>query len=246
MKNLLLLSIVALAAGAQTPAFEVASVKPNRSLGGISSIRPSAGRVSMENVSLQKVLLNAYGIPDERAYTISGPDWLTTEHFDIDATFPAGTPTAQVRQMLQTLLAERFLLSLHRETRQLPVYSLAVARNGLKIHAVEDAPGQTSTTPGRMEAKKIAMQKLADLLARQVGLPVIDSTGMKGVFDFTLEWSPDEAPGMTLTDGNGAAGTAGPSIFNALQEQLGLKLESGKGPVEILVVDRMQKAPTGN
>jgi uncharacterized protein (TIGR03435 family) len=246
MKTLLSLSIVALAASAQTPTFEVASIKPNRSLGGMSSIHLSKGRVSMENVSLKKVILNAYGIPDDREYTIDGPRWLTTEHFDIDAIFPGDTPLPQVRQMMQTLLAERFKLVLHRETRQLTMYSLVIAKDGLKIHPEEDGQGRTSSGPGRLEATKIPMQRLADLLAHSVGSPVIDSTGVKGVFDFTLQWSPDEAPKIAAADGNAAAVVAGPSIFTALQEQLGLKLMSEKGPVEILVVDHIEKAPTEN
>jgi uncharacterized protein (TIGR03435 family) len=241
MKKLLLLSAVAFAAGAQTPGFDVASIKPTRSAGGVSSIRPSPGRVSMENVTLKKLILNAYGIPDDQGYALAGPDWLTTESFDIEATFPADTPLPQIRQMIQALLAERFKLTLHREKRQLPIYTLVVTKNGPKIHAVEDGPPRTSGVPGRLDATRITMQKLADLLSRQAGLPVVDSTGLKGVFDFTLTWSPDEAA-ATPTD----AGAAGPSIFTALQEQLGLKLESGKGPVEILVVDHMEKAPTGN
>jgi uncharacterized protein (TIGR03435 family) len=246
MKTLLVLSLVALAAGAQTPAFEVASIKPNRSPEGMSSIHLSKGRVSMENVSLKKVMLNAYGIPDDREYTIDGSGWLTTERFDIDATFPGDAPVPQVRQMMQTLLAERFKLVLHRETRQLPMYSLVTAKTGLKIHPAEDGQGRTSSGPGRLEATKITMQRLADVLAHSVGLPVVDSTGLKGAFDFTLQWSPDEAPRIAAADGSEAAGTAGPSIFTALQEQLGLKLVREKGPVEILVVDHMEKAPSEN
>jgi uncharacterized protein (TIGR03435 family) len=246
MKALLLLSAVALAASAQPAAFEVASIKPNRSLGGMSSIHLSKGRVSMENVSLKKVILNAYGFPDDREYMIQGPGWLATERFDIDATFPGDTPLPQVRQMMQALLAERFELMLHRETRELPVYSLVISKNGLKIHPVEDGQGGTSSGPGRLEATKITMQKLAGLLAHSVGFPVIDSTDLKGVFDFTLQWSPEEAPKLAIPDGNDAAGTAGPSIFTALQEQLGLRLASGKGPVETLIVDHIKKAPTEN
>jgi uncharacterized protein (TIGR03435 family) len=246
MKTLLLLLIAALAAGAQTPAFEVASIKPNRSLGGASSIRISKGRISMENVSLKKVMLNAYGIPDDREYALDGPGWLAVERFDVEATFPAETPVAQVRQMIQTLLAERFKLALHKETRQLPVYSLVIAKGGLKIHPVEDGQGRTSNGPGRMEATKISMQKLANLLSRLLSLPVTDSTGVAGVFDFTLQWSPDEPPRSSPIDNNETAGAAGPSIFSALQEQLGLKLTSEKAPVEVLVVDSMQKTPTGN
>jgi uncharacterized protein (TIGR03435 family) len=241
MRKLLLLSVVTFAAGAQTPAFEVASIKPTRSAEGVSSIRPSPGRISMENVSLKKLILNAYGIPDDQGYALAGPGWLTTESFDIEATFPADTPLPQVRQMMQALLAERFRLASHRENRQLPNYALVVTKNGPKIHAVVDGQPRTAGGPGRLEATRITMQKLADLLSRQAGLPVVDSTGLKGVFDFTLTWSPEETA-ATPTNG----GAAGPSIFTALQEQLGLKLESGKGPVEILVVDHIEKAPTGN
>jgi len=143
-------------------------------------------------------------------------------------------------QMTQTLLAERFGPALHRETRQMPVYTLVVTKTAPKIQAVEDGPPRTSGGPGRLEATRITMQKLADLLARQVELPVVDSTNLKGVFDFTLTWSPDEVAATSDRD------TARPSIFSALQEQLGLRLESRKGPVEILVVDRIEKAPTRN
>jgi uncharacterized protein (TIGR03435 family) len=244
MRNLWLLSVIAVA-GAQTPAFDVASIKLNQSLAGGSAIRLSKGRVSMENVSLKKVLLNAYGIPDDRDYTVDGPSWLTAEHFDIDAIFPAEAQVSQVRQMMRTLLTERFKLVLHRETRQLPIYSLVVSKNGPKIHAAEDGQGRTSGGPGRLEATKITMQKLADLLGRIMGLPVIDGTNLSGVFDFTLDWSPDETQ-QAQREGTEPAVSVKPSIFTAIQEQLGLKLVGGKGPVEVLVVDRIEKAPTAN
>jgi uncharacterized protein (TIGR03435 family) len=203
------------------------------------------GRITMENVPLKKVTLWAYGIPDDREYALVGPDWLTTERFDIQAKFPADTPPQQVRQMTQTLLAERFKLTLHRESRQLPIYALVVGKNGPKIHTVEDGQGRTTGALGRLEATKIPMQKLADLLARLTGQQVLDATGLKGVFDFTLEWSPDETQKMPPPD-DGAAVGSGPSIFSALQEQLGLKLEGRKGTVEILVLDHIEKAPTEN
>jgi uncharacterized protein (TIGR03435 family) len=245
MKNLILLAMVTLAARSQTAAFDVASIKPNRSLAGGSSIRLSKGRISMDNVSLKKILLNAYGIPDDRDYTVDGPSWLTTERFDVDATFPGDTPLTEVRQMIQTPLAERFKLALHRETGQLPLYTLVVSKGGPKIHAAEAGQGRTSGGPGQLEAAKISMQKLADLLGRLMGLPVINATDLSGVFDLTLEWSPDETQRLP-PDGEEPAGTDKPSIFTALQEQLGLKLLGGKGPVEVLVVDRMEKAPTAN
>jgi uncharacterized protein (TIGR03435 family) len=244
MRNLAWWSIAAvLTAHAQTPTFEVAAIKPNRTMEGPSSIRLSKGLVQMENVSLKKVMLNAWGIPDDRDYMIDGPAWLTTEHFDINARFAADTAVPQVRQMLQGLLAERFKLALHRETRQLPIYTLTVAKSGLKIQAVADGQSRTSGAPGRLEAARTTMQKLADLLARMAGTPVVDATGMKSVYDFVLEWSPDESLRTPATDGSG---NGGPSIFTALEEQLGLKLTGSKGPVEVLVVDHVERVPTGN
>jgi uncharacterized protein (TIGR03435 family) len=231
MKALLPFSFITLALSAQTPAFEVASIKPNRSGGGVSSIRGSTGRITMENVSLMKVTLRAYGIPDDREYALAGPDWLTSERFDIQASFPADTPPEKVRPMVQALLAERFRLALHRETRQLPIYVLVVGKNGPKIHAVEDGQERTRGTSGHFEATKITMQRFADLAANFLGREVVNETGLRGVFDFTLEWSPDEMkPGLE---------SSGASLFTALQEQLGLKLEARKGPVEVLVVDHI-------
>lgn len=233
-------------ASAQTPAFEVASIKPNQSQGGISAMRLTPGHVSMEGVSLKKVMLNAYGIPDDREYVIAGPAWLTSERFDIEAKFSADAPMPQVRQMIQSLLADRFKLVVHKETRQLPMYSLVVAKGGAKIHPVEAGQSKTTARPGHFEATKINMQKLADVMARQAGLPVTDATGLEGVYDFMLDWSPEADLRMTSGDSATAAASGGASFFTAIQEQLGLRLESGKGPVEILVVDRMEKTPTEN
>ena len=226
---------------AQSPIFEVASVKVNRSGGGGSSIRGSAARLTMENVPLKKATLWAYGIPDDREYALVGPDWLTTERYDIEATFPGDT-RADVRKMMQALLAQRFKLQLHRETRQMPIYALVVAKGGPKIHPVEIAQNRTSGAVGRLDAYGITIQKLADLLARLAGAQVVDATELKGTFDFTLQWVPDESlKGPVVGDGS-----SGPSIYTALQEQLGLKLESRKGPVEVLVVDHVEKTPTEN
>jgi uncharacterized protein (TIGR03435 family) len=246
MKKLVVLLLIAIAASAQTLTFDVASIKPSRSDQGRSSMQVSAGRIRMENVSLKKVILAAYGIPDDREYALVGPDWLTTEHFDLQAKFPANTAMEQVRLMTQALLAERFELALHRETRQLPIYALVVAKNGPKIHAAQDGQPGTSNGPGRLDATKITMQKLADLLALTTGQQVVDATGLSGAFDFKLEWSPDEMQKKRSPDETPDIGASGPSIFSALQEQLGLKLEGRKGPVEILVVDHIEKTPTEN
>ena len=131
------------------------------------------------------------------------------------------------------------------------MYALIVAKGGPKIHAVADGDAKTSGRAGHFEATKIAMPKLADLIAKQAGIPVVDATGLSGLFDFTLEWSPAADLRVSSSDGAAANGAAagdsqGASIFTALQEQLGLRLESRKRPVEVLVVDRMEKTPTAN
>jgi uncharacterized protein (TIGR03435 family) len=238
------LLLFSFAISAQTPAFDAASIKPNRSGGGGSSIRQSKGQISMENVPLRKLTLFAYGIPDDREYALAGPGWLGTERFDILAKYPGDSTLLQIRQMTQGMLADRFKLVLHRETRQLPVYALIVGKNGPKIQAVE--PGQSGTNggPGHLQATRIPMQKLCDLFARMTGAPVTDETGLKGVFSFTLDWTPDETQRLAAPDE--PAGASGASLFSALQDQLGLKLEGRKGPVEVLVVDRMERAPTEN
>jgi uncharacterized protein (TIGR03435 family) len=201
-------------------------------------MRFSAARVTMANVSLKKVILTAYGIPDDRQYAAVGPDWLVTEHFDIQATFPPDTEVQQVRQMLQGLLAERFKLTLHRERRQLPIFALVVAKDGPRIRPVEDGQPQTRGDAGRLEATKITMQKLADLLGKMTEREVVDRTGLHGVFDFNLEWSPLDTPAIDPT--GAARATDGPSLVTALQEQLGLKLESTNGPVDVLVIDSVE------
>ncbi len=235
----------AICAIAQTTTFDAVSIRPTKVEGGANSIRATTGRISMSNVNARKVILNAYGILDDREYAIIGPDWLGTERFDIEATYPPDTPVAKLLEMLQAMLKERFQMALHRETRQLPMYSLVIAKGGPKIHAVTDGQGRTSGRPGHLELTKTTMRKFADLIGRQAGVPVTDATGLEGVFDFTLEWSP--SAGMRVEPSDVAPHTGeGPSIFTAIQEQLGLKLESVKGPVEVLVIDKMERTPTAN
>ncbi|HVW08529.1 MAG TPA: TIGR03435 family protein [Bryobacteraceae bacterium] len=242
MKLICCLLLLAGCAPAQTPAFDAASIKPDNSGPGPSSMRVTAGHLAMQNVSLKKILLNAYNIPDDREYAVIGPEWLGNEHFDMEATFPADTQIPQIRLMMQSFLSDRFKMAAHKETRQLPNYSLVVAKGGVKISPAEAGQGQTSGGNGKFTATKITMGHFADLIARQVGFPVADQTGLAGVYTFTLQWDP--AAGFSV--GPSEAPPTGPSIFTALEEQLGLHLASGKGPAEVVVIDRMEKTPTEN
>ena len=165
--------------------------------------------------------------------------------------------------MFQTLLADRFQLKLHRETKELPIYALLVGKNGPKLKPAESQEGPNGRMmmrPGHFEGSKFAMSSLADMLSRFVSRPVVDMTELKGIFDFTLNFAPDEnmrmmggmppPPGVHPEGGGEGrspnANADSPTLFVALQEQLGLKLEARKGPLEILVIDHAEKVPTEN
>jgi uncharacterized protein (TIGR03435 family) len=229
--------------------FEVATVKQNKTgtINGITGrggqIRPSKGQIAMENVTLWKALGFAYGIGEDKDYAITGPAWLKSERYDIVAKVPAGVAWDQMLRMLQATLAERFHLELHRESKDLPIYALVPARDGLKLHAGE--PGRSSFRfgAGRIQAQSAPLGAFADRLSQILGRPVIDKTGAAGTFDFTLEWSPDQP---IANPGEESASSGGQAIFTALQQQLGMRLEARRGPVDVLVVDRGEKIPVEN
>jgi uncharacterized protein (TIGR03435 family) len=227
---------------AQTPSSEkrseldVASIKPTATQDGSLKVDlPPGGRFSARNLTLKQLLQNAYAMQD---YQISGgPSWITSVSFDIEARAGTGTaeaPREQVLRMVQTLLTDRFRLALHRETRQLPIYSLVVGKSGHRLHAADSNVGRNKTMLGQLIVRKMNMTTLADILAIDLKRPVKDETGLKGEFAFTLEWTR----GMGESDDSP---TPRPSLFTAVQEQLGLKLESAKGPVEVLVIDHAEK-----
>jgi uncharacterized protein (TIGR03435 family) len=226
---------VFLAVGAfgQSSAFEVASVRPNRSDSHSSRFSSNKGSVRSTNVSLRDFIRRACNVKD---YQVTGPDWLATQRYDIAAKAEASVSDKQLMAMLQALLAERFKLAIHRETKERTVYDLVVGKNGPKLHEVEAGPGRTTDGRGSLSGQKMSMSQLADSLSQHVNLPVLNMTGIKGAFDIELKWAPEEGK----DSGNG------PSIFTAVQEQLGLKLEQRKGPMEIIVVDRAERVPTEN
>jgi bla regulator protein blaR1 len=243
---------------AQAPAtnqqFEVASIKPNNSGENNFSIRiKPGGRMVASNASLWMLITATYQVQD---YQLSGgPAWLKSARFDIDAKgpFKPDIPVNdQISQMGQALLADRFQLKLHREAKEMPVYALLAAKNGPKLDPARGgncfdptagipppAPdarpcGGFNMNNDRLLGAAIPMERMARALSRFVGRPVVDKTGLGGTFDITLHWTPDDAPS-----------SSDPSIFTALQEQLGLRLESQKGPVEVLVIDSAQ-LPSAN
>jgi uncharacterized protein (TIGR03435 family) len=217
--------------------FEVASVKPNKSGRNPGSTSRSGGQMVFENTSLRECIAIAYGIAADREYALVGPAWIGSERYDVVAKVPAETPREQVLRMLQALLADRFQLRLHPEKKELRVYALTAARTGAKLKAVPVHDGSFTFGPGHLAGKGLSMAEFADKLSRPffgLGAPVMDSTGLAGVFDFTLEWAPDNIQ------------ADGPSIFAAIPEQLGLKLEASRRLVEVLVIDHVERVPTEN
>lgn len=237
---------LALSAGAQQPAFEVASVKPHKpdvagENRGRESIDTVPGVLTVRNASLSSCIKWAYLVRDHQ---ISGPAWLNEERYDISAKAAAPAHLNELRRMLRTLLAERFSLQLHREAKELPVYSLVTAKSGPKLHKAE--PGGITSMQGEngnFVFRGTSMEQFAEDLSglTQVDRPVLDRTGISGVFDFSLKFGEDNLEmKRALIEGDG------PSIFTLIQEQLGLKLEARKDVVEVLVIDRAEKAPSEN
>jgi uncharacterized protein (TIGR03435 family) len=229
------IAVLSFVASARSQEFEVASIKPNTSENGRSSTRPGPTEIVLENTSLRKCISLAYNASEDRDNAISGPDWLNFERYDIAAKYPAGTSLEQVRVMLQNLLANRFKLKLHRESKEVPIYGLVAAKTGTKlVESASGTQGSIGMSNGHLAGKGVPLSALADRLSGpvfQLGRPVLDRTGISGVYDFTLDWIPDESA---------------PSLFTALQEQLGLRLEAQKGSVEVLVVDSMERKPSAN
>jgi uncharacterized protein (TIGR03435 family) len=217
------------------PEFEVASVKVNASGGNLSSWDPDHhGNFKAENTSLKELIASAYDVP---RFMISGPSWMESLKYDINARGTPGTPDSQVWLMLQTLLEERFHLRVHRETKEMAVYFLEVASGGLKIQPLDPSKPETPFhfPPGRWSALTMAgdLAHFAGSLSGFVERPVLDRTGVQGTFGIVFWY--DNRPE-----------SEGPDLPAALREELGLRLTPGRGAVEILVVDHTDQTPTEN
>jgi uncharacterized protein (TIGR03435 family) len=235
---------------AQTPvAFEVASVKPSApNQRGYGIVPEPGGGLKVRNAPLALIIGEAFAV---QSFQLSGvPSWANSARYDIDAR--AADPQAdkrQLRQMLESLLADRFRLAVHRETRDLPVYSLVAARSGPKLTRAADAAGPHGVDfrdGGLIIIGRAAtMEEFAQALSFRVGRRVTDRTGLDGRYDFRVEFTPDEAIPRFGDEHPPAGDPDGSSLFTALQEQIGLRLQAAKGPVEIVVVDKVER-PTEN
>ena len=226
--------------------FEVASIKPSTSIGnGMSmNLRPGA-TFAATNVTLHMLITFAYDIRDHQLS--GGPGWMDSDRYDILAR-PSAEEAAKeparpdmeaanrTRQRVRALLADRFKLAVHAETKELPIFALVVAKNGPHLQPSTSENLSIRGTSGVLTCKKINMKFFAEqTLAQRMGRNVVDKTGLAGDYDFEIKYTEDRGPAA-------AADVAGPDFLNAMQEQLGLKLEQQKGPVGVIVVDHAEKA----
>jgi len=233
MRTLLVLTLLAQAAPVT---FDAVSIKVNTSGERGTSMRVlPGGHVEARNRTLKLLIQNAFGLQDFQI--VGGPEWMETARFDISATANADIAPPQVRVMMRALLADRFKLSTHTETRQAPIYALRMARpdgrlgDGLKP-AGADGRGGFRNTGASLRSERVSIADFAREITAYAGRPVIDETGLKGDFSLTINWAEDPA-------GGGDANAA--SLFTAIREQLGLKLDATRSPIEVLVVDRAEK-----
>jgi len=268
----LVLALHALGQTAAHPAFEAASIKPNPNCAGGrgGNASPERGRLQVTCLPVRELIEASYGMfadgvsqNPQRIQILGGPGWLDTDTFDITAKAPDSAAVAQMYgPMLQALLEDRFHLRIHEENKELPVYSLTVAKNGPKLQPTKEGScthldlnhpqppqaGQSICGAGsihgndkemQIDVRGATMDMLSGrFLAGQLDRPVINKTGLTGYFEIHLKFSNDSAA-------SAASDSNSPSIFTAIQDQLGLKITPDKGPVEVLVIDHIEK-PTEN
>jgi uncharacterized protein (TIGR03435 family) len=263
--------------------FEVASIRPSgpRNPGAIDiGLHIDGAQFRCTYFSLSDYISMAYKV---KPYQISGPEWLLSDHYDIAAKLPEGAERSQVSDMIKALLADRFKLQFHHESKPLPVNALVIAKGGLKLTPVDPnpsgiPPNEVTVTGNGMRggftisygkdayftisenkflAKNLTMAAIADFLARFVDKPVVDMTETKGTFEFAMEFTPDDFRGMLIHAAISAGvqlppqalqalqGTSEASLYTALRN-VGLNLEARKAPVDILVIDKIEKSPTEN
>jgi uncharacterized protein (TIGR03435 family) len=288
MKTILLTALsagVLLAQASQKPQFEVASVRPSQPSGPERvdlGLHIDGAQVRIVSLPMRDYIARAYRV---KPYQVTGPDWLTSERFDLNAKLPAGSATEQIPEMLQSLLEERFQIKLHRDKKELPVYALIVGKPPLKIQ--ESAPdtfpdaarkGEVSLAAsgsfagvsvnlgngssytfnnGKFEIRKASMDMLARQLERYVDRPIIDLTDLKGNYDLTVSVTPEDYQTMLVRAAVNAGMLLPPQALRLLDsgsiaslldglQQLGLKMEARKAPLDMLVIDQLSKTPTEN
>jgi uncharacterized protein (TIGR03435 family) len=274
-------SLLSQTLGESRLSFDVATVKPALSVAELNQARRSGnaphvgmtvegGRVNIGFMSMKELIVTAYNVKE---FQVAGPDWMSSQRFDILARMPEGAMKEQVPQMLQALLTDRFQLKIHREPRESAIYALVVGKDG---HKLKEAPSdstvaattalpspKTTTSPDgqtRMELSSVTMAQFAGILTRTVDKPVVDMTGLEGSYQASLSLAIADMANMARASGilpPGASPTGNPalppvasdpssnSVFTSI-EQMGLRLESRKSAMEFIIVDHVEKTPSEN
>ena len=257
-----------------SPVYDVASIRPHKNTGDMMVLKYGPNGFTAINQSLRSLIREAYRVGDDQI--TQTPSWLNSERYDIDAKadqstidelhkLPEDQRKDERQRMLQALLADRFKLSVHFETKPGPIYALVVAKKGPKLQEARPdnsysygikgfdgqplGPHRTRMGSGELTVQALPMATVAHLLSMHIGRTVVDRTGLMGNYDFTLLWTPQQGEtavfggpeGGQLHAENAPPESSGPTLFEALQEQLGLKLESQKGPAEVLIIDHAEK-----
>ena len=245
MKLVLFFAIAAVAVAQPVRMFESATISHSDGNTGRATIATTPVKLSLQNQTLKDCLRIAYGVKVVQA--AGNAKWADIERFDIEAKSARPASDKELLQMLQTLLKERFKLDVHKESKMVPGYALLAAKGGVKIHEVEPGAAHVQARRGYINAERISMPNLAEALGEVLNSPVLDMTNTPGVFDFSLVWTADMVRPGQLTADEAEQTTAQPealtpaSLFGAIQEQLGLKLESRKVPVEVMAIDRVER-----
>ena len=256
MKNpvpLLMFSISFFGQGQIAPSFEAADVKINKS----GEVRMAVdfqpgGRFSARNVPLKILIALAYKVrPDA---VTAGPGWLESDRYDVVAKASQTTSAEDIRRMLQTLLGERFNLAVHTDQKVMSAFALTLGKAGLRLQPSdtglltdqrcspgEGVPGQKHVMCRHM-TMAVLSATLQEIASRDIDVPVVDQTGLQGAYDFKLDWTP----AIRTNDTVPSDAAAGPTLFDAVESQLGLKLERRKLPLPVIVIDRVERVPTEN
>jgi len=228
--------------------FEAASVKPHIASGAPverAGIEEDQARIKIENLPLRVLIGMAYRV---KTFQIAGPNWLDAGTFDIVGKPPSGYQHDQLPELLQKLLADRFNLEVHHETRPASAWALIVAKGGHKLRETTGSRTYFTVRPGLIEGKQRSIIELRNGLAQMLDRPVEDRTALTGTYDLRLEWNPQELAAQPEPSVGAGIGSdaAVPSLFTAIQEQLGLKLERITLPTDFVVVDHAQRIPDAN
>ena len=281
---LVLMAASTFAFGQTRPEFEVVSIKPAgdqiQQVG--VGLHIDGSQVGLTSLSVKDVVSMAYQVKPNQIF---GPDWISSQRYNIAAKIPDGGSQNQVREMIQSLLGDRFQMKMHREKRDFQVYALGAGKNGVKMTALPPDPDSDNSRPAPIaaggfgsengvamtlgngstlslgatsfDAKKLSMAQLAELLTRFMDRPVVDSTGLNGQYDFSLQLTPEDRAALLIRSAINAGITLPPQAMRALDsgsnaslttslEKLGITLQSTRAPLDVIVIDSILKTPTEN